>query len=76
MKKLRRVASAHVGHRILLEDADRYIGSRCAECAHRFRSRGEVVGRRARFAGKAEIVCEHCWSAFVRGAVYRKHCGV
>jgi hypothetical protein len=65
-----------VGHPIPEGQADRYVGRSCAHCAFWFRAWGDVIDRKPRFAGRAGIVCAGCWHDFIRGSIYRKHCGV
>jgi hypothetical protein len=65
-----------IGHYVPLGKADRQVPATCAHCGMSLETVDHVVKRRPRYAGKAGIVCDDCWPAFVRGPVYRKHCGV
>jgi hypothetical protein len=65
-----------VGHYVPHGKADQHVGRCCAHCGFWFQAWGDVVDRKARHAGKAGVVCDCCWPGFVRGPIYRKHCGV
>lgn len=69
-------ATPRVGHPVPLGTADRHLPAFCAHCGFWFRFVTQMIDRNPRHAGKAGIVCDDCWHDFIRGPIYRKHCGV